>query len=78
MSDDVDAATAQTLYNILATEISPELVPADANGVIQSTEIIPGPYELQDFNLYYVTRYGFRPVEDRLPRRSCVVGCGPR
>lgn len=60
-SDDVDAATAQTLYNILATEISPELVPADANGVIQSTEKIIGPYELQDFNLYYVTRYGFRP-----------------
>jgi NAD+ synthase (glutamine-hydrolysing) len=60
-SGDVDTATAQTLYNILATEISPELVPADANGVIQSTEKIIGPYELQDFNLYYVTRYGFRP-----------------
>ena len=60
-SGDVDAATAQTLYNILATEISPELVPADANGVIQSTEKIIGPYELQDFNLFYVTRYGFRP-----------------
>ena len=60
-SGDVDAATAQTLYQILATEISPELVPADANGAIQSTEKIIGPYELQDFNLFYVTRYGFRP-----------------
>src|SRR5439155_127326 len=41
-------------------EISPELVPASA-GVIQSTEQAIGPYVLQDFNLYYVTRYGFRP-----------------
>lgn len=60
-SGDVDEETTQTLYKILATEISPELVPADARGVIQSTEKIIGPYELQDFNLFYVTRYGFRP-----------------
>jgi NAD+ synthase (glutamine-hydrolysing) len=60
-SGDVDAATTQTLYKILATEISPELIPADADGVIQSTEKKIGPYELQDFNLFYVTRYGFRP-----------------
>ena len=52
---------AKTLFRILATEISPELVPADASGAIQSTEKIIGPYELQDFNLYYVTRYGFLP-----------------
>ena len=60
-SGDVSEETTQTLYKILATEISPELVPADARGAIQSTEKIIGPYELQDFNLYYVTRYGFRP-----------------
>ncbi len=60
-SGDVDAATAEVLGRILATEISPELVPADAAGAIQSTEQIVGPYALQDFNLYYVTRYGFRP-----------------
>src|SRR4029453_11444991 len=60
-SGDVDEATARTLFTILAAEISPELVPPDANGVIQSTEKMIGPYELQDFNLYYVTRYGFRP-----------------
>ena len=58
---DVDAATAEILRAILATEISPELVPADAAGAIQSTEQIVGPYALQDFNLYYLTRYGFRP-----------------
>jgi NAD+ synthase (glutamine-hydrolysing) len=60
-SGDVDAATADLLHAILATEISPELVPADASGAIQSTEAIVGPYALQDFNLYYTTRYGFAP-----------------
>jgi NAD+ synthase (glutamine-hydrolysing) len=60
-SGEVDEVTKQALFKILATEISPELVPADASGVMQSTEKIVGPYELQDFNLFYVTRYGFRP-----------------
>jgi NAD+ synthase (glutamine-hydrolysing) len=60
-SGDVDAKTAQILHDILATEISPELVPPGADGVIQSTESIVGPYALQDFNLFYATRFGFRP-----------------
>ncbi len=60
-SGDVDEATATLLEAILATEISPELVPADAGGAIQSTEAIVGPYALQDFNLYYTTRYGLAP-----------------
>jgi NAD+ synthase (glutamine-hydrolysing) len=60
-SDDVDAETAQILEDILATEISPELVPADESGAIQSTESVVGPYALQDFTLFYVTRYGFAP-----------------
>ncbi|MFI4974085.1 MAG: NAD(+) synthase [Caulobacterales bacterium] len=60
-SGDVDKATATILDAILATEISPELVPADAGGAIQSTEAIVGPYALQDFNLYYTSRYGLRP-----------------
>ncbi|HVM98829.1 MAG TPA: NAD(+) synthase, partial [Caulobacteraceae bacterium] len=60
-SGDVDEATAKLLHAILATEISPELVPADAAGAIQSTEAIVGPYALQDFNLYYTLRYGFAP-----------------
>src|SRR5690606_462404 len=54
----VDEATAEILLAILATEISPELVPGEE---IQSTESFVGPYALQDFNLYYLTRYGFRP-----------------
>jgi NAD+ synthase (glutamine-hydrolysing) len=60
-SGDVDQATADILLAVLATEISPELVPADAAGVIQSTEQVVGPYALQDFTLYYVSRFGFRP-----------------
>ena len=53
--------TAAILHDILDTEISPELVPAGADGAIQSTEQSVGPYALQDFNLFYLTRYGFRP-----------------
>ena len=60
-SGDLGEETAPILYDILATEISPELVPPGADGAIQSTESIVGPYALQDFNLYYATRYGFSP-----------------
>jgi NAD+ synthase (glutamine-hydrolysing) len=54
-----DAANA-TLLAILDTTISPELVP-ETNGAMQSTQAILGPYELHDFFLYYITRYGLRP-----------------
>jgi NAD+ synthase (glutamine-hydrolysing) len=57
-SGDVDAATGDLLEDILATEISPELVPGKA---VQATESFVGPYALQDFNLYYMTRYGMAP-----------------
>jgi NAD+ synthase (glutamine-hydrolysing) len=60
-SGDVDKATAATLHDILNTEISPELIPAGASGAIQSTEQSVGPYALQDFNLFYLTRLGYRP-----------------
>lgn len=56
-----DEGPSATLLSILGTEISPELVPADASGAIQSTQAKVGPYELQDFNLFYVTRFGLRP-----------------
>ncbi|MBI3925709.1 MAG: NAD(+) synthase [Armatimonadetes bacterium] len=61
---DFSPETNRTLQSILDTEISPELVPCDSpagDGPAQSTESKIGPYELQDFNLYYLTRYGFRP-----------------
>lgn len=59
-----DDETSSVLTSILETEISPELVPhtgGDSEEPHQRTEEIVGPYELQDFNVYYVTRYGFRP-----------------
>jgi NAD+ synthase (glutamine-hydrolysing) len=56
-----DEPTNTTLLSILDTEISPELVPADASGAIQSTQQKIGPYELQDFHLFYITRFGLRP-----------------
>ncbi len=58
---DLGPGTAPILYDILATEISPELVPPGADGSIQSTESVVGPYALQDFNLFYTTRFGFAP-----------------
>ncbi|WP_422002173.1 NAD(+) synthase [Reyranella sp.] len=60
-SGDVSAETAAVLHDILDTEISPELIPAGAGGAIQSTEQSVGPYALQDFNLFYLTRLGYRP-----------------
>ena len=58
-----DDDASNVLQSILDTEISPELVPGDgsAEGPAQSTEAKIGPYELQDFFLYYISRYGFRP-----------------
>jgi len=55
-------ATSEALSSILNTEISPELIPSQSpDEPLQSTQQIIGPYELQDFNLYYTTRFGFRP-----------------
>ena len=53
----------EILRSILETEISPELIPGadDNEKPAQRTEEKIGPYELQDFNLYYISRYGFRP-----------------
>ena len=56
-----DMAT-ETLLDIVDTPISPELIPADENGMIkQKTEDLVGPYELHDFFIYYFMRYGFSP-----------------
>ncbi|QIK46835.1 NAD(+) synthase [Gordonia hongkongensis] len=55
------AETTETLVEILDDVISPELVPAGDDGRIQSTEDTVGPYELHDFFLYHLTRFGYRP-----------------
>jgi NAD+ synthase (glutamine-hydrolysing) len=56
-----DDEVLQTLQAILDTEITPELVPVGQGQAPQSTEAKVGPYALQDFALFYVLRYGFRP-----------------
>lgn len=58
----IDESSRSTLYDILDTPVSPELIPADENGNIsQKTEELVGPYELHDFFLYNILRFGFRP-----------------
>ena len=56
-----EVEVVQTLRDILETRISPELVPPIGSMGAQSAESVVGPYELQDFNLYYLSRFGFRP-----------------
>lgn len=60
-TDQFDPSTDAVLEAILDTEISPELVPAGADGAIQSTEARIGPYELHDFFLHHVVRFGQPP-----------------
>lgn len=55
------ADASDVMLRILDTEISPELVPGDGEKPAQKTEDFVGPYELQDFNLFHITRYGQRP-----------------
>ena len=58
---ETSSETRAVLNDILNTEISPELVPIGADGKIQKSEDTVGPYSLQDFHLYYTTRFGLRP-----------------
>ena len=54
---------ARVLRDILDTPVSPELLPPDGENISQKTEEVVGPYELHDFFLYYVLRWGFRPAK---------------
>jgi NAD+ synthase (glutamine-hydrolysing) len=63
-SGELGPAAHDVLMSIVDTEISPELIPStdgDGDGPSQRSEDAVGPYELQDFNLYHLTRFGFRP-----------------
>ena len=62
-NNEFDTRTASVLKSILNTEISPELIPSGSGDKepAQKSEETVGPYELQDFNLYYITRFGFSP-----------------
>ena len=60
-SEEFDDAVNEVLQSVLDTEITPELVPTGEDEEIQSSEAKVGPYVLQDFSLFQVLRYGFRP-----------------
>jgi len=58
----MEEAAKHILLDVIDTPVSPELLPADIDGNIsQKTEDLVGPYELHDFYLYYLLRFGFRP-----------------
>jgi NAD+ synthase (glutamine-hydrolysing) len=58
------AEAGTILKEVLDTEFSPELVPAEANGhAAQLAEDVVGPYELQDFHLYCILRFGYAPTK---------------
>jgi NAD+ synthase (glutamine-hydrolysing) len=61
-TEQIGKGGADVLFRILSTDISPELVPGKSGTEdVQKTESFIGPYELQDFNLYYTLRFGFAP-----------------
>lgn len=60
-TEHLGAETSRVLFDILATPISPELIPGDGTGPAQDTEAVIGPYELHDFSLYYTLRFGYLP-----------------
>ncbi|MBY0443015.1 MAG: NAD(+) synthase [Mycobacteriaceae bacterium] len=60
-SGQFDDEVGVTLQSVLDTEITPELVPGGAHQDVQSSQAVVGPYALQDFSLFHVLRYGFRP-----------------
>ena len=56
-----DEELKDVLYDILDTPVSPELLPPEDGEISQKTEDLVGPYELHDFFMYYILRYGYRP-----------------
>ena len=60
-SHQFDDTVNEVLQSVLDTEITPELIPTGEDEEIQSSEAKVGPYVLQDFSLFQVLRYGFRP-----------------
>ena len=58
-----DEKLSATLYDVLDTPVSPELLPPKDGQISQKTEDLVGPYELHDFFMYYVLRFGFTPAK---------------
>lgn len=77
MSEDSDE-TRSILLDIIDTPISPELIPADETGnITQKTEDLVGPYELHDFFLYHIIRFGYRPSKIFMLARKAFDGNNP-
>ena len=60
-SEQFESQVSEVLQSVLDTEITPELVPSGEEEELQSSEAKVGPFALQDFSLFHVLRYGFRP-----------------
>lgn len=74
----LDSTSEEILRDILDTPVSPELLPADGNGdIAQKTENIVGPYELHDFFLYYMVRFGFSPAKILFLAKNAFSDCYP-
>lgn len=66
-----DAELKEVLYDVLDTPVSPELLPPEEGTIAQKTEDLVGPYELHDFFLYYLLRFGYEPEKVyRLARQT--------
>jgi NAD+ synthase (glutamine-hydrolysing) len=82
-TDQLGPEASAVLRDIVATEFSPELVPGETQGnqPSQKTEEVVGPYELQDFNVYYTTRLGYTPAKIAFLAYHCwrdrQLGCWP-
>lgn len=72
-----DEKLSAVLLDVLDTPVSPELLPPEDGVISQKTEDLVGPYELHDFYLYYVLRFGFSPSKIyRLAKLAFAGSCG--
>ena len=69
--DTKDEALKNILYDVLDTPVSPELLPPKDGDIAQKTEDLVGPYELHDFFLYFMLRFGYEP--SKIFRIACMT-----
>ena len=69
--DTKDEALKKVLYDVLDTPVSPELLPPKDGDIAQKTEDLVGPYELHDFFLYFMLRFGYEP--SKIFRIACMT-----
>ena len=65
---------AAVLHDVIDTPVSPELLPADGDAILQKTEELIGPYELHDFFLYHFIKYGAEPEKIRSLAAAAFAG----